>query len=159
MIVLGIDPGIAKVGWGVVESEDRNSVFSIAYDCFETKKQKSEENRLLLIYEEIARLIKKYKPDAVAVEKLFFTKNEKTAFTVGQARGVIVLSAVQKKLPVFSYTPLQVKLAIVGYGKAEKSQIQKMVQVMLKLPQIPKPDDTADALAVALTHCFTNDKF
>lgn len=156
MIVLGIDPGIARVGWGVIESENRNDPTVIAYDCFETKKDLEEENRLLLIYKEMELLIKKHKPDALAVEKLFFTTNQKTAFIVGQARGVIVLSGVKNKIPVFSYTPLQIKLAITGYGKAEKQQIQKMVQVVLKLQQIPKPDDTADALAVALTHCFTN---
>ena len=112
--------------------------------------------RLKQIYNSLTKIIEEYNPDALAVEELFFNTNAKTAFIVGQARGVILLSAAQKNIPIMTYTPLQVKMAITGYGRAEKSQIGQMVKVLLKLKEIPKPDDVTDALAVALTHAFTN---
>ncbi len=154
MKVLGIDPGIARCGWGVIEIQ--NSEFRIQnYGCVETKAGELAEKRLLVIYKEIMKLILKYKPDAIAVEELFFNTNAKTAFIVGQARGVILLSAAQKNIPIATYTPLQVKMAITGYGRAEKNQIGQMIKTLLKLKEIPKPDDVTDALAVALTHAFT----
>lgn len=154
MLVLGIDPGLARTGWGLVKKKN-SQVKAVDYGCLTTKKETVEEKRLLSLHREVKVLLTKHKPEVLALEKLFFTTNAKTAFSVGQARGVIVLAAAEAKIPVFSYPPLQVKLAITGYGKAEKIQVQKMIKSILKLPEIPKPDDTADALAVALTHCFT----
>jgi len=155
MVILGIDPGIARMGWGVVE-EIKQKPRAIAYGCFETTKDTPHEERLRAVHNELTRLIKKYKPDVLAVEELFFNTNAKTAFIVGQARGVILLSAAQQNLEIATYTPLQVKMAITGYGRAEKAQIGQMVKVLLKLKEIPRPDDVADALAVALTYAFTN---
>lgn len=154
MLVLGIDPGIARVGWGFV-NQSGGEITAAEYGCLTTPAGLSDETRLARISAELGKIIDKYRPQVVAVEKLFFTTNAKTAFQVGQARGVIVLAASTRQLPVFSYTPLQVKMAITGYGKAEKQQIQKMVKSILKLKTVPKPDDTADALAIAITHCFT----
>ncbi|OGH38898.1 MAG: crossover junction endodeoxyribonuclease RuvC [Candidatus Levybacteria bacterium RIFCSPLOWO2_01_FULL_38_21] len=155
MRVLGIDPGIARTGWGVIE-EIKNSKFKIKNcGCIETSSKKEVHERLEEIYLEILRLIKKYSPDTIAIEELFFNTNAKTAFVVGQARGVVLLAGAQKNLPIGVYTPLQVKIAVTGYGRAEKSQIGKMVKTILNLQKIPKPDDTADALAVALTHAFS----
>lgn len=154
MRILGIDPGIARTGWGVVEV--RSSEFKVqSYGCIETPAKQDTPRRLLTIYNTLAELIGTYKPDALAIEELFFNTNAKTAFIVGQARGVVLLLSVQKKLSIGIYTPLQVKIAVTGYGRAEKSQIGQMVKVLLKLDTIPKPDDTADALAVALTHAFS----
>lgn len=155
MQILGVDPGIARMGWGVIEVQ--SSKFEVqSYGCVETKTSTPIEKRLLIIYREVIKLIEKYKPDVLAVEELFFNTNAKTAFIVGQARGVILLAAGQKNIPIAIYTPLQVKMALTGYGRAEKAQIGQMVKVLLKLKEIPKPDDVADALAVALTHAFTN---
>lgn len=154
MRILGIDPGIARCGYGMIEI--RNSKFEIRkYGCIETKASLSKEKRLLVIYKEIKNLIEKYKPQAVAVEELFFNTNAKTALTVGEARGVVLLACGEKNIPISVFTPLQVKMAITGYGRAEKSQIGQMVKALLKLKEIPKPDDTTDALAVALTQAFT----
>ena len=154
MRILGIDPGIARCGWGVIEVQ--NSEFKIKnYGCVETKVGTLTEKRLLIVHEGITKLIEKYKPDSVAVEELFFNTNAKTAFVVGQARGVVLLACAKQNIPVSTYTPLQVKMAITGYGRAEKNQIGQMVKTLLKLKEIPKPDDVADALAVALTHAFT----
>ena len=151
MRILGIDPGIARCGWGVIEV--KSSDFKVqSYGCIETDSKVDIPKRLLTIYQELINLIDTYKPDAVIVEELFFNTNSKTAFIVGQARGVILLSAAQRGLESFTYTPLQVKLAVTGYGRAEKSQIGQMVKMILHLESIPKPDDVADALAVALTH-------
>lgn len=154
MIILGIDPGIARVGWAIVERQGSNFK-SQKYGCFETSSKREHSQRLVDIHAFISELIKKHNPDSLAIEELFFNKNTKTAFVVGQARGAIILASAQKKIPVFVYTPLQVKSAVTGYGKAEKAQVGKMVKTILKLSEIPKPDDTADALAVALTHAFT----
>jgi len=154
MRILGIDPGIGRTGWGAVEVE--SSKFKVqSYGCIETEVNSDIPGRLFALYDEIGNIIKEYKPDVLATEELFFNKNVKTALTVGQARGVILLAAVQAHLQIAIYTPLQVKIAITGYGRAEKAQIGHMVKTLLKLPAIPKPDDTADALAIALTHAFT----
>lgn len=157
MRILGIDPGYARVGWAVIENEKSN-IKSQKFGCIETSKNTHSQERLVTVYEEVSALIKKYKPDVLAVEELFFTSNAKTAFKVGEARGVIILAGATQKLPVFSYTPLQVKIAVSGYGRADKFQVGQMIKTILHLKTLPKPDDTVDALAVALTHAFTNSK-
>jgi crossover junction endodeoxyribonuclease RuvC len=154
MVILGIDPGYARVGWAVLEV--KNSKFKIQnYGCIETSKNTKPQERLVDVYKRVCALIKKHKPDSLAVEELFFTTNAKTAFKVGEARGVIVLAGAMQKIPVFSYTPLQIKIAVTGYGKADKPQVGRMIKAILKMKEIPKLDDTADAIAVALTHAFT----
>jgi crossover junction endodeoxyribonuclease RuvC len=154
MIILGIDPGIGRCGWGVIKAEGSNLKVQ-SYGCIETKPDKKIEERLLQIGEEVNDLIKENRPDVLAIEELFFGTNSKTALIVGHARGVILLEASRKKLPVFVYTPLQIKMALTGYGRADKNQIAQMVKVILKLEKIPKIDDTSDALAAALTHSFS----
>lgn len=151
MRILGIDPGIAIVGYGVVDKEG-NSYKTIAYDAVTTKAHTPLEDRLSLVYTGICQIIQEYKPDAMSIEELFFNNNAKTALTVGQARGVIILAAYQNHVPIYEYTPLQVKQALTGYGRASKMQIQQMMKSMLGLTQIPKPDDVADALAIAVCH-------
>lgn len=155
MRIIGIDPGIARVGWGVVD-KTTNKFKAIDYGCFETPKTDSLQNRLFAIHTFLAKLFTTYSPDALSVEELFFNKNTTTALIVGQARGVVMLSSAIYNIPVISYTPLQVKMALTGYGRAEKSQVGQMVKTLLYLEKIPKPDDTADALAIALTHGFSN---
>jgi crossover junction endodeoxyribonuclease RuvC len=154
MMILGIDPGFARVGWAVLEGKNLNLKVKNC-DCIETSKDADPQERLVVVYKQICTLIKKYKPEVLAVEELFFTSNAKTAFKVGEARGVIILSGAIQKIPVFSYTPLQVKIAVTGYGNAEKTQVGRMVKAILKLKELPKLDDTVDAIAVALTHAFT----
>jgi crossover junction endodeoxyribonuclease RuvC len=154
MKILGIDPGIGRCGWGVLET--RNSKLEVkGFGCIETSSKKAIPERLQEIYQEITRIIKVHQPDALAIEELFFNTNAKTAFVVGQARGVILLAAAQHNLEIAIYTPLQVKLALTGYGRAEKPQVGQMVKVLLSLKEVPKPDDTADALAIAITHAFS----
>lgn len=154
MIILGIDPGIARCGWGVIEIQ--GSILKVLnYGCIETPSSMEVSLRLAVIYKEISKLIKKYSPQDLAVEELFFNTNAKTAFVVGQARGVILLAGAENKLTNHIYTPLQVKIAVTGYGRAEKAQVGKMVKTILKLKEIPKIDDTTDALAIALTHAFS----
>jgi len=155
MKVLGIDPGVARLGWGIV-SEKSGSYQAQAYGCLITKKGILPEKRLEFLFNNLTKLINKHNPEEMAVEDLFFAANAKTALQVGQARGIILLAAALKKLPLTSYTPLKIKMAIVGYGRADKGQVQKMVGSILKLQNMPKLDDTADALAVALTHLFLN---
>lgn len=126
-----------------------------SFGCIETEINGIIQERLVVIYEEMKRLIAEHRPDALGIEDLFFNTNAKTALSVGQARGVVMLAAAQHDLPIGVYTPLQVKMALTGYGRAEKGQIGQMVKVLLKLEKIPKPDDTADALAIAITHAFS----
>lgn len=147
--ILGIDPGTAIVGFGVIAVNGQN-LRLVAYGCITTPAKTPQVIRLKHIYNELKDVIKKYQPDQVAVEQLFFYNNAKTALTVGEARGVILLAAAQNKLPVREFTPLQVKQAVSCYGKASKSQVQRMVKLLLNLSDIPKPDDAADALAVAI---------
>ncbi|WP_127589015.1 crossover junction endodeoxyribonuclease RuvC [Paenibacillus koleovorans] len=154
MRVLGIDPGIAIVGFGFVDKEGHRLV-PVQYGSIQTEAHKDPAIRLKEIYESAIHLIDKYEPDAVAIEKLFFNKNVTTALTVGQARGVLMLAAVQKGVSIAEYTPLQVKQAVVGYGGAEKKQVQEMVRMLLKLSAVPKPDDVADALAIAICHAHS----
>lgn len=154
MIILGIDPGIARVGWAVIETA-RPTLKTIAFGCIETDKSDLPELRLQQIHKAILLLCKKFRPDCMSVEDLFFATNAKTAIGVGQSRGVILLTASMAKIPVVSYTPLAVKRAITGDGKADKKQIASMVVRTLKLTHAPKLDDTADALAIAMTHAYS----
>jgi crossover junction endodeoxyribonuclease RuvC len=152
--ILGIDPGIAIVGFGFID-KDGSKLTPVQYGCIQTEANTDPGERLKAVYDSILELIDRYKPDAMAIEKLFFNKNVTTAFTVAQARGVLILASVQKGLPVAEYTPLQVKQATVGYGRAEKKQVQEMVRMFLNLSAVPKPDDVADALAVAICHAHS----
>ena len=155
MKILGIDPGIGRLGWGVVE-KDGQKITPIDFGCITTDSKKETPTRLLEIHTQILDVIKTHKPDELAIEELFFNTNAKTAFVVGQARGVILLIAAQNNLPHAIYTPLQVKVALTGYGRAEKQQVGIMVKSILKLSTVPTPDDTADALAIAITHAFSS---
>ncbi len=154
MIILGIDPGIGKVGWGVIKDES-GSQKALDYGCFETSSKMDLADRLTLIYDFITQLIQKFTPEVLAIEQLYFAANSKTALIVGQARGVILLAASKSNTPTDSYTPLQVKQALTGYGQASKNQIQKMVGSILHLSKKMAQDDTADALAIAITHAFS----
>ena len=149
--VLGIDVGTAIVGWAVME-KDKLGYKVINYGDIRTSAKLEMATRLLQIFESLEILIKEYKPQDIAIEKLFFFKNEKTLITVAEARGVIMLAGSKNGLNVFGYTPLQVKMAVTGYGRAEKKQVQSMVQKVLKLKEMPKCDDTADALAISFCH-------
>lgn len=148
---MGIDPGTATTGWAIVE-ENKGKMNPIAYGHISTSPKDSTSQRLKEVADDIEKIINKYQPQESAVEDIFFFKNVKTAVKVSQSRGVILLTLEKKNVKVFSYTPLQVKQAITGYGRAEKKQIQLMVKNILKLKSIPKPDDTADAIAIALCH-------
>ena len=154
MRILGIDPGYATIGYGIIEY-DNFRFKTVAYGAVTTKPDKSFTDRLLDIYEDLSTLINIYKPDSMSIEKLFFNTNTKTAIDVAQARGVILLAARVKNIEVFEYTPLQVKQSITGYGRAEKHQVMEMVKNLLQLKAVPKPDDTADALALAICHGHT----
>lgn len=154
MIILGLDPGTARVGWGVVETNGAKYA-SIAYGLIETDKDTRAEDRLKEIFDAINLLIKTYTPEAISIEDLYFSTNAKTAIAVGQARGVLLLAAAKHHIQTASYSPLTIKRAITGDGKADKGQVQYMVTKQLHLREIPKPDDVADALAIALTHAFS----
>lgn len=154
MIVLGIDPGYAIVGCGVVEYQG-NHFRMLHYGAVTTEAHTPFNERLETIYDGVQTLMRTYHPQAMAIEKLFFNTNQKTAIDVAQARGVLVLAAQQNRIPVFEYTPLQVKQSVVGYGRAEKKQVQEMTRILLNLEKIPKPDDAADALAMAICHCHS----
>ncbi|MBP6126295.1 MAG: crossover junction endodeoxyribonuclease RuvC [Leptotrichiaceae bacterium] len=158
MRILGIDPGVAIVGYSVIDFE-KGSYFVQDYGCIYTSKDDDMPLRLEKIYNSLENIIKLWKPEDMAIENLFFFKNQKTIIEVGQARGVITLSGQKNGLNLFSYTPLQVKMGIAGYGKADKKQIQEMVKLILKLENIPKPDDAADALAIAITHINSKNGF
>ena len=150
MIALGFDPGTARLGYGVIASDPDPR--AIDYGIVATDADLPMAQRLVEIHEAVTELIQVFRPDAVAVERLFFAQNVTTAMTVGQARGVILLAAAQRGLPVAEYAPSEVKQAVVGYGKADKRQIQEMVRIMLGLESVPRPDDAADALAIAICH-------
>lgn len=154
MIILGIDPGIARTGWGVIQTKG-SKVNVIDYGCFETSSKEELSVRLEKLYKEISKIIKIHKPEALGIEELFFNTNAKTALIVGHARGVVLLCAAQAGLDIRGFTPLEVKIALTGYGRAEKAQMGKMVKAVLNLKEVPKPDDTADALAVALSLAFS----
>ena len=151
MRILGIDPGVAIVGFGIIESE-RNTQSLVRCGVITTPAHTQLSYRLHSIYMDLTELISVFKPDAIAIEELFFNTNLTTGISVAQARGVILLACYQSGIPVFEYTPLQVKQAVVGYGRAEKAQVMDMVKRILKLQDVPKPDDAADAVAIALCH-------
>lgn len=153
MLALGIDPGTAICGYGLVEMKS-SQLKAVAYGAVQTTPDLAMQDRLAIIYEDLSTLIQRYKPDIMGVEQLFFNKNVTTAITVGQARGVILLAAAQQQIPLAEFTPLQVKQSVVGYGKATKEQVIYMTQRLLHLPKKPHPDDVADALAIAI--CTTH---
>ena len=153
MIAIGFDPGTARLGYGVIESEP--AARAIDYGVIVTDAGAAMPTRLLLIHSAVSELIDRFAPEAVAVEQLFFAQNVTTAMTVGQARGIVLLAAAQYGIPVAEYTPSEVKQAVVGYGKADKHQMQEMVRLVLGLEAPPTPDDAADALAVAICHVQT----
>ena len=154
MLILGIDPGTAIMGYGLIEKQGQK-LLPVSYSCWRTKSDLPMPQRLLYLFESLDAFVKEHSPDVMAVEELFFNRNTTTALTVGQARGVVLLAGARHNIPVYEYTPLQVKQAVVGYGKADKQQIQYMVKALLTLAEKPKPDDTADALAVAICHAHS----
>ena len=151
MIVLGIDPGTAITGYGLV-SEQGGQAVAVAHGAITTASDLALPDRLLAIHRELDQIIRQYRPDQAAIEQLFFNKNVRTALAVGHARGVVMLTLAQAGVPMYEYTPLEVKLAVSGNGRADKRQVQHMVALLLNLAKIPKPDDAADALAIALCH-------
>ncbi|MDD2217119.1 MAG: crossover junction endodeoxyribonuclease RuvC [Eubacteriales bacterium] len=151
MKIIGIDPGYACMGWGVVDLRG-NSFSPVAYDSIITYPNMDMPERLKIIYNTLVKIINECAPEAASIEELFFNTNSKTAILVSQARGVAILACVNAGIPIYEYTPLQIKQALVGYGRAEKRQVQVMVKTILGLSAIPKPDDTADALAAAICH-------
>lgn len=154
-LALGIDPGTATTGYGLVRSQPDGSLQSVAYGVLTTPKEMSAPERLDLLYRQLNEILLLHRPETAAVEKLFFQRNISTAIAVGQARGVTLLALAQAGLAVAEYTPNEVKQAVAGYGSAGKRQVQEMVRVLLGLQELPKPDDAADALAVAITHLNT----
>jgi crossover junction endodeoxyribonuclease RuvC len=154
MIILGLDPGTAIVGWGVIDTGPRHDLSQarcVGYGCVTTDKGMRDAQRLLAIANGVEALLKEHSPELVSIEKLFFARNVTTALPVSQARGVLLLTAERFGIPISEHTPMQVKQALTGYGKADKAQMQNMTKILLKLPGIPKPDDAADALAIAMT--------
>lgn len=154
MKILGIDPGYAIVGYGVIEY-NANRFKTIDYGAILTDKDTPFPSRLKHIYEKTMQLINIHKPEYLSIEELFFNTNVKTAIAVGHARGILLLAAEQSGIPIYEYTPLQIKQAVTGYGRADKHQVQQMMKTLLGLPAVPKPDDTADALAVAICHAHS----
>ena len=154
LTILGIDPGYGRCGWGLIEI-DRNSLHSLGYGVIETTARESFPRRLFLLHEQIRKIIRQYAPDEAAVEELFFSRNVKTAVDVGQARGVVILTCAQAEIEIAEYKPVEIKMAVTGYGAAPKTQIQSMVKMLLGLKTVPRPDDAADALAVAICHAHS----
>ena len=154
MVILGIDPGLAIVGWGVVQYA-ANRFAPMAYGSIQTKAGIPVEDRLSQIYDRLSEIIEKYKPDAISVEELFWNTNVTTGIVVAEARGVILLCAKMHGVPIYEYTPMQVKLAVCGYGKATKRQVMDMTKRLLHMQEVAKPDDTADAIAIAICHAHT----
>lgn len=152
MLAIGIDPGTAITGYGVVEEAEDGSLTAVDYGSIETTADDSMPERLMQLYKQLKELINIHQPESGAVEKLFFARNVRTALTVGQARGVALLALAEAGVVLAEYTPNEVKQAVAGFGGADKSQVQKMVQALLGLEEIPQPDDAADALAVAICH-------
>jgi len=150
MIILGIDPGYGRLGYAVLEKKDRSEKL-LYYSCVNTNPKNKYEERILEITNEIEKTIKKYKPNILAIEKLFFTTNQKTALRVSEIKGIVTFLAIKAGLKVSEYTPLEVKVAVCGYGKASKEQVQRMVNLLVKLERTPKYDDTTDAIALCLT--------
>lgn len=156
MIILGLDPGLATLGYGVIEKDERGNCRAVDCGVVQTPKEEGLPVRLAMLEQGIAQIIEKYHPDEVAIEELFFSKNITTGIAVAHARGVALLTCVKHCGRLFEYTPMQIKQALTGYGKADKKQMQSVVTSLLKLKTVPKPDDAADALGVALCHAFTN---
>ncbi|MBQ8658463.1 MAG: crossover junction endodeoxyribonuclease RuvC [Clostridia bacterium] len=156
MIILGIDPGIATLGYGVIEKDDRGNCRALDYGVVVTPKEESLPVRLAMLEEGVSKILEKFRPDEVAMEELFFSKNITTGIAVAHARGVAMLACVKSCGRLFEYTPMQIKQALTGYGRADKRQMQEVVTSLLRLTAIPKPDDAADALAIALCHAFTS---
>tara|TARA_Y100000310_G_scaffold172215_2_gene172358 strand:+ start:7578 stop:8054 length:477 start_codon:yes stop_codon:yes gene_type:complete len=158
MIILGIDPGSAKIGWGIIKTTKnlKSIIKTIDYGSIETSKEFTCEERLQTLYNELVKIIKKFKPDLSVVEQLFFFRNAKTAMGVAQARGVILLALQKSKIKIEEFTPLQIKMALTGYGRSSKSEVQKKVKSTLKLKQIPRPNHAADALAACVCYCKNN---
>jgi crossover junction endodeoxyribonuclease RuvC len=154
-LALGIDPGTAIIGYGLVRLMPNGELISVSYGIISTPKEATPSARLEMLFNDLNKLIKKHKPDTAAVERLFFARNVTTAIAVGQARGVILLALQKAGIEPFEYTPNEVKQAVAGYGSADKRQVQDMVRALLQLEEIPKPDDAADALAIAITHLNT----
>ncbi len=155
MLVLGIDPGTARTGFGVVNEDGRGQLSLVEYGVISTLAEQTPAERLHMLHEQLVRLIQVHQPLEAAVERLFFQKNVSTAMLVGQARGVILLALQQAGLPIGEYSPQDIKLAVTGYGAADKVQMQRMVKTLLSMPDLPEPDDAADALAVAICHCHS----
>lgn len=155
MRIIGIDPGYAIVGFGIIEY-DNGRFKVIDYGAVTTSPDMDFNRRIEIIYDDVSQILDIYKPESLAIEKLYFQNNQKTAIDVAEARGVILLSAVKRRLLIREYTPLEVKKSVTGYGKAVKKQVQEMTKRILRLPKIPKPDDTADALAIAVCHAHTD---
>lgn len=156
MIILGFDPGLATLGYGVIKSDKGAKPEMIDYGIISTPKDKNLAERLCLLEKGVKQVIEQFKPDEIAIEELFFAKNVTTGINVAHARGVILLTAIKYCGNIFEYTPLQIKQALTGYGRADKHQMQEMVKTFLRLKSVPRPDDAADALAVALCHQQTN---
>ncbi|MCD6302016.1 MAG: crossover junction endodeoxyribonuclease RuvC [Anaerolineae bacterium] len=155
MLVLGLDPGLATMGYGLATG-DGQELRALDYGVIRTAPDLSLPQRLLVLRDDLQRLLKNHRPDAAAVEKLYFATNARTAFVVGQARGVILLTLAEANIPIAEYTPLQIKQAATGYGQAEKRQVQEMVRLLFGLDEVPRPDDAADALAVCLCHLHSS---
>jgi crossover junction endodeoxyribonuclease RuvC len=155
MIFLGVDPGTAITGYGFIR-EDAGALQAVAFGTIMTPSGQALPDRLVTLYIELKRLIALHRPASAAVEQLFFSRNVRTALAVGQARGVVLLALAQAGFPISEYTPLEVKQAVTGYGRADKQQVQEMVRLLMGLPEIPKPDDAADALAVAICHLHSS---
>jgi len=154
--ILGLDPGIATTGYGLVSENPEGDLQAIEFGIIQTPANLSDPERLVILYQRLREIILLHRPQGCAVEKLFFQKNVRTAIAVGQARGVILLALAEAGLEIGEYTPNEVKQAVTGYGSADKLQVQEMVRILLQLSDIPKPDDAADALAIAITHIHTN---
>lgn len=154
MRILGVDPGLALTGWGIIERKDEPKLLD--YGCIKTFANLTSSQRLLLIFDQFQKIIEHFHPDVICLEKLFFNTNAKTAILVGEARGVIKICTSLNNLKLKEFTPLQIKTTVVGYGRADKNQVQQMVKTLLGLKKIPKPDDAADGIAAALTYCYYN---
>lgn len=154
MLVIGIDPGIALTGYGIVGDDANGDLVYVAHGVISTPSNTPIDARLQQIYRELTALLKTHKPDSAGVEKLLFGKNVTNAIAVGQARGVAILALADQHVPVSEYTPAEIKQAVAGYGNADKLQVQEMVRLLLKLDSIPRPDDAADAIAIAITHLY-----
>jgi len=152
MLVIGIDPGTATTGYGLVREDERGNLEEVAYGVVTTPSDWEMPQRLLSIYEQLREIINKYQPDSSAVEKLYFQTNVRTAISVGQGRGAALIALASSNLSPGEYTPLEIKQAVVGYGNADKNQVQQMVKMLLNMKELPRPDDAADALAVAICH-------